>query len=135
MSEDAQQHEPILNFQRMYCTVYLCLQAELSDIHTEKRSEEALFHLPHKHTSKDCRKGPTKLPKEAPKPSSGCPEDTSKRSPNPVLFQNHFLRWSLPGGGVVSVPLGPGQGTPITYRYIYIYTLKSSRAKSARLIL
>ena len=70
MSEDAQQHEPILNFQRMYCTVCLFLQAELSEIHTEKRSEEALFPLPHKPNSKDCRKGPTKLPKEAPKP---CP--------------------------------------------------------------
>ena len=120
VSEDAQQHEPILNFQRMYCTVCLFLQAELSDIHTEKRSEEALFHLPHKHTSKDYREGPTKLPKEAPKPSSGCPEDTSKRSPNPVLFQNHFLRWSPLGGGVVSVPRDLDRG-PRLYIYIYIY--------------
>ena len=45
MSEDAQQHEPILNFQRMYCTVCLFLQAELSEIHTDKRSEEALMTL------------------------------------------------------------------------------------------
>ena len=85
MSEDAQQHEPILNFQRMYCTVCLFLQAELSEIHTEKRSEEALFHLPHKPTSKDCRKGPgcQNRPQSA-------PLDALKTRPRGLRIQSSF---------------------------------------------
>ena len=96
MSEDAQQHEPILNFQRMYCTVCLFLQAELSEIHTEKRSEEALFHLPHKPTDEDPKKDLKRPPKGTLKPSSGTPEDTPKRPPKLITLKNHFLRRSLP---------------------------------------
>ena len=96
--ENAHQHELILNFQRMYCTVCLFLQSKLCEIRNEKQSKAPPFHVPHISTGEDCKKGPKKPPKGTPKPSSGPPEDTPKRAQNPVLFKNRFFRRKPPGG-------------------------------------
>ena len=122
MLEDAHQQEPIFDFQRMYYTVCLFLQSKLCEIRNEKQSKATYFHLPHRPTNEDCKKGPKKPPKGTPKPSSGPPEETPKRSPIPVHFQNYFLRWKLPGGfGVCllwDIKMGPR---------LYIDMLESSR--------
>ena len=104
VSEDEHLHEPIFNFQRMYCTACLFLQSKLSEIRNEKQSKAPLFHVPHISTGEDCKKGPKKPPKGTPKPSSGPPEDTPKRSPNPVPFKNRFCRCQPPGDLVFAWP-------------------------------
>ena len=85
MSRDANGHERIADFQRMYCTVCLFLQWELFGIRNEKRSEATLFHLAHKGTSEGHKKGLKKPPKETPERSSGTLRRTPQRPPKPIV--------------------------------------------------
>ena len=121
MSGDAHRQEPNLDFQRMYCTVCLFLQAKLFENRNEKQSERAPFHIPHKPTCEDRKKGPKKPPKGSPEPSSETLRRTPQRPPKPITLKNHFLRRRLPGGFGVYLPRDPEMG-PRLYRYIYIYS-------------
>ena len=125
MLEDAHQHEPIFDFQRMYCTVCLFLQSKLCEIRNEKQSKATHFHLPHKPTNEDCKKGPKKPPKGTPNSSSASPEDTPRRSTNPVPFENRFCRCPPPERFAVCRPWDLDKGPRLyidIYIYIYVYT-------------
>ena len=63
MVEEAHRNGPILDFQRMYCTVCMFLQSKLSGIRNEKQSKATHFHLLQKPTNEDCKKGPKTPPK------------------------------------------------------------------------
>ena len=122
----------------MYCTVCLFLQSKFSEIRNEEQSKATHFHLPHLPTIEDHKKGPKRPPKETPKASSGGPDDAPKRSPNLPPFKNRFCRWKLCGGFGVCM-LWDLQMGPRLYMYIYIYiyryTLESTGALRAPLIL
>ena len=118
MSEDAHHHEPLRDVERMYCAVCLFLQSRLFEILNGNQLDAALFHLPHKVSGEDRKEGSKKPPKWSPKPSSADPEDTPKRSLNPVLFKNRLLRCKLPGRFGVCLPQDLEMGPRL---YIDIY--------------
>ena len=132
--EDSQHPEPILDFQRVYCTVCLFLQSKLSEICNEKQSEGTLCHLPHIPTQGNSKKGVQKPSKRTPKHSCGRSEHTPKKPPKPITLKNHFLRRSPTGGFEVFLPwdleMGPRLYIDIfsfffvlfcVFIYIYIY--------------
>ena len=87
------------------------MQSRLFEIRNEKQFKASLFHLPHRPTNEDHKKGPKKPPKETQKPSSGVSEDAPKRSPNLVPFKKCFAAGSTPGDLVFAGP-GTWKGDP-----------------------